>query len=60
MKNFHQLFKSDIFLLPSDYPFLYTKNNPTKIFLGEQKHWRLVDESLVTFMTSKTNCNKVF
>ena len=29
------------------------KSDSTKIFLGNQKHWRLVDESLVTFMTSK-------
>jgi len=46
------MLNSEIFLLPSDYPFLYTKNNSTKIFLGHKKHWRLVDESLVTFMTS--------
>jgi hypothetical protein len=43
----------EIFLLPADYPYLYTKFSSTKIFLGHQKHWRLVDESLVSFMTSK-------
>jgi len=47
------IFKNEIFLLPSDYPYLYTKSNNTKIFLGHKKHWRLVDESLGTFMTSK-------
>tara|TARA_B110000438_G_scaffold303145_1_gene363366 strand:- start:3454 stop:4470 length:1017 start_codon:yes stop_codon:yes gene_type:complete len=59
-EKFSSMFKSDIFLLPSDYPYLYTKNNPTKILLGEQKHWRLVDESLVTFMTSKPIVIKFF
>ena len=47
------LLAKEIFLLPADYPYLYTKNNNTQILLGHQKHWRLVDESLVTFMTSK-------
>ena len=46
------LFNTEIFLLPADYPYLYTKSNHTRIFLGHQKHWRQVDESLVTFMTS--------
>jgi hypothetical protein len=52
-EKFSSLFKKEIFLLPADYPFLYSKSDSTKIFLGNQKHWRLVDESLVTFMTSK-------
>jgi len=47
------IFKKEIVLIPSDYPFLYTKNHLTKIFLGHKKHWRLIDESLVTFFTSK-------
>ena len=29
------------------------KDKNTKIYLGEKKHWRLVSESLVTFLTSK-------
>ena len=52
-EKFSTIFKEDVFLLPSDYPYLYTKNNNTKLFIGHKKHWRLVDESLVTFMTSK-------
>jgi len=59
-EKFSSILKSDVFLLPSDYPYLYTANNSTKIFLGEQKHWRLVDESLVTFMTSKSIIIKFF
>ena len=52
-EKFSSILKSEIFLVPADYPYLYTKNTSTKIFFGHQKHWRLIDESLVTFMTSK-------
>jgi len=52
-EKFSSTFNSEIVLLPADYPYLYTKNINTKIFLGHKKHWRLVDESLVTFLTSK-------
>ena len=52
-EKFSTIFNNDLFLLPSDYPYLYTKDDSTKIYLGEKYHWRLVFESLVTFMTSK-------
>ena len=47
-EKFTSMFKKEIFLLPADYPYLYTRDSNTKIFLGNQKHWRLVDESLVS------------
>ncbi len=47
------ILSKDLVLLPSDYPYLYAKDDATKIYLGEKYHWRLVSESLVTFMTSK-------
>lgn len=43
----------ELFLCPADYPFLYDKIEDSKIFIGSQKHWRTVNASLVTFMTSK-------
>ena len=43
----------ELILCPSDYPYLYTQLDPTNIFLGSRKHWRRVDESLCTFLTSK-------
>ena len=62
-EKFSTIFNSDLILLPSDYPYLYTKDDPTKVYLGEKNHWRLVFESLVTFMTSKNliemNFNKL-
>ena len=47
------IFSRDLVLLPADYPYLYSKDDATKIYLGEKYHWRLVSESLVTFMTSR-------
>ena len=52
-EKFNTIFSKDLVLLPSDYPYLYAKDEVTKIYLGEKYHWRLVSESLVTFMTSK-------
>ena len=43
----------DIFLCPADYPYLYSKIEETKIFVGNKKHWRIVKETLITFLTSK-------
>ena len=43
----------ELFLCPADYPYLYTKVNSTSIFLGSNKHWRKVEETLCTFLTSK-------
>ena len=59
-EKFYSLFSQEIVLLPSDYPYLYTKDENTKVYLGEKNHWRLVSESLVTFMTSKTLIDKHF
>jgi len=52
-EKFSTIFSKDLVLLPSDYPYLYAKDEETKVYLGERYHWRLVSESLVTFMTSK-------
>ena len=43
----------DIFICPSDYPFLYMNNKKTNVLIGNKRHWRTVDETLCTFMTSK-------
>ena len=46
-------FDKELFLCPADYPYLYTKAEPTNIFIGSNKHWRIVNETLCTFLTSK-------
>jgi len=43
----------ELILCPTDYPYLYTKIDSTNIFLGANKHWRKIDETLCTFLTSK-------
>ena len=48
----------ELILCPADYPYLYTKIDPTNIFLGANKHWRKIDETLCTFLTSKTLLQK--
>ncbi len=43
----------DIFICPSDYPYLYMNNEKTNILIGNRRHWRTIDKSLCTFLTSK-------
>ena len=47
------LTKKELIICPTDYPFLYNQNESTKIFLGDKKHWRQIDQTLCTFLTSK-------
>ena len=44
--------KQELILCPTDYPYLYSKADNSKIFLGHKYHWRQIDESLCTFLTS--------
>jgi len=48
----------DIFMCPADYPYLYMNNQKTNILIGNKRHWRTVNESLCTFMTSKKFIDK--
>ena len=43
----------DIFMCPSDYPYLYMNNEKTNVLIGNKRHWRTVNETLCTFLTSK-------
>ena len=43
----------EIFLCPVDYPYLYKKMDNSNILIGNKYHWRTVNESLLTFLTSK-------
>ena len=49
---------SELILCPTDYPYLYTKLDPTNIFIGSSRHWRVVNETLCTFLTSKNILSK--
>jgi hypothetical protein len=48
----------ELILCPSDYPYLYNNLQKTNIFLGNKYHWRSVEESLCTFLTSNQLINK--
>ncbi len=45
--------KKDIFMCPTDYPYLYMNNSKTNVLIGNKRHWRTVEETLCTFITSK-------
>ena len=48
----------DLFLCPADYPYLYSSIENSKIFFGNMRHWRTVNETLITFLTSKRMITK--
>ena len=52
-EKFASLIKDELILCPSDFPYLYNKFEPTQIILGNRRHWRVIEETLVTFLTSK-------
>ena len=52
------LLNNEIFLCPTDYPYLYMEPNKTNILIGNKYHWRRVDQSLCTFLTSNKMVKK--
>ena len=50
--------RNDIFMCPSDYPYLYMNNEKTNILIGNKRHWRTINKTLCTFMTTKSLLDK--
>ena len=48
----------DIFMCPADYPYLYMKNEKTNILIGNKRHWRTINQTLCTFMTTRSLLDK--
>ena len=48
----------EIILCPTDYPYLYAKADVFQILLCHKCHWRKVNETLCTFLTSKLMIEK--
>tara|TARA_X000001036_G_scaffold436812_1_gene480725 strand:- start:103 stop:1071 length:969 start_codon:yes stop_codon:yes gene_type:complete len=48
----------DIFMCPSDYPYLYMNNEKTNILIGNKRHWRTINKTLCTFLVSKNLLNQ--
>ena len=59
-EKFSTILEDEIFIIPVDYPYLYQKNQSTNILIGQKYHWRSVEESLLTFLTSKKMINKYY
>jgi len=59
-EKFTTIFRDEIFLVPVDYPYLYQKNHSSSILIGQHYHWRSVNESLLTFLTSKDMIKKYY
>ena len=57
-EKFSSVFNSELFILSTDYPYLYKKLDNSNILVGENYHWRSVKESLLTFLTSNQMINK--
>jgi len=51
-------FNKDIFMCPTDYPYLYVSNEKTNILIGNKRHWRTINQTLCTFMTTKSLLDK--
>jgi len=49
--------EKELFFTPSDYVFYYDKNYTTSVFIGKNYRWRVVKETLLTFMFSKKLLN---
>ena len=49
---------NDLIICPSDYPYLYMNNEKTNLLIGSKRHWRTINKSLCSFMTSKKILNK--
>ena len=50
--------KKELFMCPADYPYLYINNEKSNILIGNRRHWRTIDKTLCTFMTSIELINK--
>ena len=48
----------DLIICPSDYPYLYMNNEKTNVLIGSKRHWRTINKSLCSLMTSKNILDK--
>ena len=42
----------ELFICPSDYPFFYMNNEKTNLLIGSKRHWRTINKTLCTLLTS--------
>ena len=58
MKEFLHNLKRNYLCARLTILILYMNNKKTNILIGNKRHWRTVDRSLCTFMTSKVMIDK--
>tara|TARA_Y100000590_G_scaffold289440_1_gene325808 strand:- start:495 stop:1529 length:1035 start_codon:yes stop_codon:yes gene_type:complete len=59
-EKFSTILNNELFLCPADYPYLYNNLNETNVILGDKSHWRKIDQTLCTFLTSNKMITKYF
>ena len=59
-EKFSSLLNDELFICPTDYPYLYTNPIKTNVLIGNNSHWRRVDQTLCTFLTSNKMIQKYF
>jgi len=42
----------ELFICPTDYPFFYMNNEKTTLLIGSKRHWRTINKTLCTLLTS--------
>ncbi len=52
------ILKDDVVICPTDYSFFYDSFYKTSLFIGKNYRWRIVGETLLTFMISKNLFNQ--
>ena len=52
------ILKDDVIICPTDYSFFYDSFYKTSLFIGKNYRWRIVGETLLTFMLSKNVFNQ--
>ena len=52
-EKFASQLNTEVFLCPTDYPYLYRDVENTNVLIGNQSHWRRINQTLCTFLTSK-------
>tara|TARA_Y100000590_G_scaffold298773_1_gene336823 strand:+ start:233 stop:1264 length:1032 start_codon:yes stop_codon:yes gene_type:complete len=59
-EKFSSIFNDELFLCPIDYPYLYNEPNKTNVLIGNKFHWRRIDQTLCTFLTSNQMIKKYY
>lgn len=57
-EKFSTICEKDVILCPADYPYLYQQNLNSLIFVGQNNHWRSIDQTLCTYLISSKILNK--